>query len=331
MQARIPLLLAAAAAAAVLVVAPEIPLLAFATILVGVFLDALTTPLEARLRLPRWAALTMVMALLLVAVAVVGVVVASRLARDLDQVGDALPRLFARAAAALEAHAWGRALLRSALSSAADDGARLAAAVVRAPVAILTGGVVVAIGGLFLAATPGLYLGALLALFPLERRGRAEEILREMGSALAWFLLGRAVSMLFVALLTWLVLAWLDVPLALPVGIAVGVVTFVPYLGPLVGTLPVAVVALGETTSTLVWAVAAYAVIQWAEGFVLAPLVQERLVSLPPAVTLFSQVAFGFLFGPLGVALAVPAAAVGQVAVRRHWIPRVSGPAPPLP
>ena len=46
--------------------------------------------------------------------------------------------------------------------------------------------------------------------------------------------------------------------------------------------------------------------IQQIEGNLITPLVQQQSVDLPPALTLFALVAFGLLFGLLGVLLAAP-------------------------
>jgi predicted PurR-regulated permease PerM len=54
-------------------------------------------------------------------------------------------------------------------------------------------------------------------------------------------------------------------------------------------------------------------------------LVQRQAASLPPAVTLFAVVAFGLLFGPLGVLFATPLAVVALVAVKKLWVREALG------
>lgn len=315
---------ALAAVAGVLVAAPALPLLAFAAVLFGVLLRTLAEPLAARTRLPEGAALAIVVTLLLALPAAGGALLAPSVRRDLATVSEALPDLVDRGRAVVRGTEWGRTVLRSAESTASEEGATLAARAVSVPLGLLSGLVIVAVGGTFLAAQPRLYRRGLVALVPAARRPLAVTVLLDMGDALRMFLLGRVASMLSVGVLTGLSLWVLDAPLAAPVGAVVGLVTFVPYVGPLVGTVPVAVVALVEGPATLAWAVGAYAAIQWAEGFVLTPLVQQKAVSLPPALTLGAEVAMGLLFGPLGIVVAVPVAAVALVATRRLWIERVA-------
>jgi hypothetical protein len=68
------------------------------------------------------------------------------------------------------------------------------------------------------------------------------------------------------------------------------------------------------------WALGVHAAIQTVEGYVLAPLIQNRAVDLPPVLTLASVLLFGALFGALGVALAAPLTAALRVAVARLYV-----------
>jgi predicted PurR-regulated permease PerM len=63
-----------------------------------------------------------------------------------------------------------------------------------------------------------------------------------------------------------------------------------------------------------------YFVVQQLESSILTPLVQERTVKLPPALTLFAVLAFGLLFGVLGAILATPLAAVLLVLVKMLYL-----------
>jgi predicted PurR-regulated permease PerM len=71
----------------------------------------------------------------------------------------------------------------------------------------------------------------------------------------------------------------------------------------------------GEIT---LWTLLLYLAVQQLEGNVISPAIMRRTVHLPPAVTLFSVVAFGVLFGPLGVLLAAPLSVT--VAVFVGWM-----------
>jgi len=99
-----------------------------------------------------------------------------------------------------------------------------------------------------------------------------------------------------------------------------GVANFVPYLGPLIAALPVALVAAPLGLGPLVWVMAIYFCIQTLEGFVVAPLIQKGAVNVPPAWTLSAIVLLGAMFGVLGVALAAPLLGVVRVALLRFYV-----------
>ena len=110
------------------------------------------------------------------------------------------------------------------------------------------------------------------------------------------------------AVALWLVLQILGVPGAPLLALQAGMANFVPYLGPLIAALPVALVAMPLGLASLAWVMAIYFCIQTLEGFVVAPLIQKGAVNVPPAWTLSAIVLLGAMFGVLGVALAAPVA-----------------------
>jgi predicted PurR-regulated permease PerM len=167
---------------------------------------------------------------------------------------------------------------------------------------------------------PGLYTSALVRLTPPARRDRVRQIIDELAHTLRWWLLTRLVSMAAVGFLTTMALWLLGVPLAILLGLQAFALTFVPYVGPIVATIPIALVALAEGPTTLLWALALYTVIQSIEGFAIMPLAQQRFVHLPPAATLISEVLMGVWFGPLGVVFATPLAAGLLPVAKRLYI-----------
>ena len=180
--------------------------------------------------------------------------------------------------------------------------------------------IVVVFVGLFAAADPGTYRRGVLALLPRGRRGRVGEILDEMAAVLRWWLVGQLVAVVLIALSTWLGLALIGMPGAFLLGLQAGVVNFIPYLGPVIAAVPIGLAAMAQGTTMVLWALGMHLVIQTAEGYVLAPLIQRRAVDLPPVLTLAAVAVFGTLFGALGVALATPLVAVLKVAVERLYV-----------
>jgi predicted PurR-regulated permease PerM len=174
--------------------------------------------------------------------------------------------------------------------------------------------------GLFFAAHPVAYREGVLRLLPLARRERVREVMDEMGRMLRSWLLSQLFRSIVVALVLWLTLQVLGIPGAPLLGLQAGVANFVPYLGPLIAALPIALVAMPLGLSTVAWVLAIYFVIQTIEGFVIAPLIQKEAVNVAPAWTLFAIVILGAMFGIMGVALAAPLVAVGRLALLRFYV-----------
>ena len=195
----------------------------------------------------------------------------------------------------------------------------------------LAGLVLALLGGVYLAAEPGLYRRGLVKLFPPSQHGRVEGTLRTSGEALWLWLGGQLISMILVGMLIGLG-AWLiGLPAPLALGLFAGITEFVPIIGPWLGAVPGLLLALSQGTDALLWTMGLYLIVQQAESNLIAPLVQQRMVDLPPAVLLFSVVVTGALFGPLGVALAGPLTVVAYVAVKKLYVRETLGEATPVP
>jgi predicted PurR-regulated permease PerM len=296
----------------------DVFLVTFAGVLLGVFLLALRDGLVRYTPLSRGPALAIVMVVLVALFTGGAILFAPTMAQQVDELSDRLPRLVAQAGAFLEQRAWGRQLLEL---LARDEG--LNEMSVFSVAAFTTELLVFVVGffvvGFFLAIQPKLYVDGLVTLFPMRARSRAHHIVEEMGTTLRWFLVARAIAMLMVGVSTAILLQILGIPLALLLGTIAGLLTFVPYLGPIAAGVPILVVSLFEGPRQAVLAVGLYTVIQSIEGYIFDPLIMQRVVRIPPAVTVVAQILGGVLFGVLGIVLAMPLAAVSQVLIRRAY------------
>jgi predicted PurR-regulated permease PerM len=162
-------------------------------------------------------------------------------------------------------------------------------------------------------------------LFPLSYRARAREVLNEIGCTLQWWLLGQAIDMAVVGVLTGIGLFLLGVPLALALAVLAGLFTFVPYFGPIVSAIPAIIVAATISWSKVLWVIVIYLICHGIEGYVVAPFVQRRTVELPPAVTILSMAVMAALFGALGLMVATPMVAAILVIVREVYVRDILG------
>ncbi|WP_052731747.1 AI-2E family transporter [Devosia geojensis] len=189
----------------------------------------------------------------------------------------------------------------------------------------------VLVGGVYLAWAPGLYKRGLVALFPPELRARFADALDRCGEALQHWMLGQLLTMVVVGVATTIGLTIIGVPSAVALGIVAGLFEFIPFVGPILAVVPAVVVAASEGGTMVFWVAGLYLLVQQLENNLIVPVVQQRTVHLPPALGLFSLLAMGIVFGPLGVLLGTPLTVVLMVAVRELWIEPNGGmePRPP--
>jgi predicted PurR-regulated permease PerM len=112
---------------------------------------------------------------------------------------------------------------------------------------------------------------------------------------------------------------WLaGVEFALPIGMVSGLLVFIPYVGMIVGVGLATVVALSqfELWTDVLWVWAVFGLGQMLEGMVVTPRLVGERIGLHPLAVVFSLLAFGQLFGFVGLLIALPLAAVLLVGLR---------------
>src|SRR5690606_4482268 len=149
---------------------------------------------------------------------------------------------------------------------------------------------------------------------PVVRR-----LARESDQVLGDFLRGQLLVMLALATVYSVGLWIVGLNLGLLIGVIAGLISFVPYLGAIVGVGLAVIAALVQFGGDL-WPLAGVAIVfmvgQTLEGFVLQPLLLGDRIGLHPVAVIFAVMAGGQLFGFLGVLLALPVAAVLVVVLR---------------
>lgn len=157
------------------------------------------------------------------------------------------------------------------------------------------------------------------ALVPPRWRPGVGDFLAETDAVLGQYLRGQLLVMGVLAVYYSAALALVGLQLAVPIGVFTGLAVFVPYLGFGLGLVLALLAALLQFQSVMgVLAVAAvYGLGQVIESFFLTPRLVGERIGLHPIAVIFALMAFGHLFGFVGVLIALPASAVLVVAVRR--------------
>jgi predicted PurR-regulated permease PerM len=177
----------------------------------------------------------------------------------------------------------------------------------------------------FLSADPGLYRRGVLRLVPPGGRAVVADTFTAIAHAIRWWFLGQLVSMAFLGTTVGLGLFVMGVDLWFALAVLTALVTFVPFIGPLIATVPIVAVSFAESTQTGLIVLAGYIVIENIEGNVVTPMIQQRAVNLPPALLIGLQVLLGVVFGAIGLILAAPFTVMAMVAVQKLWVEHTLG------
>jgi predicted PurR-regulated permease PerM len=156
-------------------------------------------------------------------------------------------------------------------------------------------------------------------LIPVHQRDTVRGLVREINKALSGYLHGQVLVCVILGAYYAIVLSLAHLPYGLLIGVVGGFLSFIPY----VGSLTALVISFGVALATfypewthILLIVGIVLVGQFLEGNVLAPKLVGESVGLHPVWLIFALLAFGYLFGFVGLLLAVPLAATAGVLIR---------------
>lgn len=156
-------------------------------------------------------------------------------------------------------------------------------------------------------------------LIPRDWSDTVSGLLKEIDAVLGEFLRGQLLVMLLMSVFYTIGLWLVGLDYALSVGLIAGFLTFVPYLGVIIGVVLATLTGLlqfGDLTH-LLWIGLVFLVANVLEGNVFVPWLVGDRIGLHPVAVIFALLAFGQLFGFTGVLLALPASAALLVWLRR--------------
>jgi predicted PurR-regulated permease PerM len=154
---------------------------------------------------------------------------------------------------------------------------------------------------------------------PRQQAGTIRELVGQMDSAISGFIRGQTLVCLLLGGFYAVGLSLMGLNFAVLIGLVAGFLSFIPYVGSITGLLlavGVATVQFWPDWTMPLLAFAIFATGQFIEGNILSPKLVGEAVGLHPVWLMFALVAFGSLFGFVGLLLAVPLAAVAGVLAR---------------
>lgn len=314
--------------------ASEVLLLIFAAALVAIFLRGLADLLKPYSKLGDGWRVLIVTGLLIGAIAGAVALLAPSVAEQGKLLRTKIPESVQKASEFLSQYSWGRTiidnilhpddLLNSVNVSVADVVSNVSG-YFSSTIGVIGNIAIIALLGLYFASEPRLYSSGIVKLFPTGKRGRANEVVHATYETLRWWLIGKAGSMLFIGVLTWIGLSILGVPLALTLGLIAGLLSFIPNFGPIISAIPALLLAFIDSPISALYVLGLYVGIQVVESNIVTPLIERETVELPPALTVVFQIVLGGMTGGMGLILATPLLAMIVVLVKMVYIEDILG------
>jgi len=302
-----------------------------AALLIALPLRAGGAWLHRRLGLPEGLAVTLLALLVLALLAGMGWLFSAKISEQVSDLQQQLPQAIRTAQARISGTEWGQRLAgenfdyRKIMGGTSEWLSR-ATGIFSTTFSILADGYVILFLAVFLVLQPKTYRHGLVMLVPKGGRARANEVFDKISSTLVSWVVGRLASMLFVGVLTVLGLSFLGMPLAAVLGLFAGLVTFIPNIGPVVSMVPALLLAFFNGGPHMaLYVLLLYLGAQTLESAAVSPVLQQRLISLPPALILVGQLIIGSFTGLLGLTLATPIIAIITVLVKMLYVHDVLG------
>ncbi len=180
--------------------------------------------------------------------------------------------------------------------------------------------VIVLVGAIFIATDTGPYRRGILLLTPPGARPAMQRAIGEMSMALRLWLKAKLLTMSVMAVLIGGSLWAAGVDQYIALGLLGGLSEFVPYVGPALAMVPAIGIAASQGGDVLAYALLAFVFVRVLEAWLITPLVNREVVSIPPALTLFVILGAGAVFGVYGLFFAGALLVVLFVGVREIYL-----------
>ncbi|MGN6801610.1 MAG: AI-2E family transporter [Ginsengibacter sp.] len=235
----------------------------------------------------------------------------ARLQQQLNELSDTLPKTIQHVKDQLNTSGLGKKVVDFINNSSGSTKTRaMAKKFFSGSLGVVSDLYVVLLLAIFFTVDPNLYSKGIVRLLPAKAKEKGDKLLYDLSIVLKKWLKGQIINFFFVALFTGIGLGIVGMPLIFTLALIAGILNFVPNFGPFIALIPGVLIALMKDPSTALIVVFIYLGVQIIQSAVLQPIVQQKMVNIPPALTIFAQVAFGILGGVWGVVMATPIVAL---------------------
>jgi predicted PurR-regulated permease PerM len=286
-------------------------LLLFAALILACLQSAIVTWVMKKLKLGRKMTFALIMLVGTALVTIALWVSGPDIIDQFQSLQSELPQAFQQSVAHAKEHNWGRWVLSqwsgySQLSSSTTYAVTQIGGFVLTTASLVTGMVIIVFLGLYLAAEPEVYYAGLRRVIPKNNRATFDGCAFRAVHMIRSWLFAQMLSMVAIGLLVTIGLWLLGVPLAGTLGIIAALLTFIPNFGAILSVVPAALLAFAISPVKGLLTIFLFMAVHFVEGNIITPLLQRKIVRLPPALTLIAQLLLAVIAGPLGFALAAP-------------------------
>jgi len=304
----------------ILRVAFNILLMALAGVLIAVYFHGLADIVTAKTKLSRKPALFISIGSSMILLAVIGWFVGSKVQRQVAELSSTLPQTIKVARAKIANTPLGAKVIEYTSGNNSQKLLDTATTFFSTSFGILGDLYIILFLGIFFTADPSLYKNGILFLFPSEKKSAGRIILKKIETALKGWLKSIIASIVMITILVAFGLSMTGLPATMVLGLITGLLEIVPNFGPVIAMIPGVLLAFTLSTKTAVIVALIYIACQTIVGNIALPLLQKKIINIPPALTLLSQLIMGTLSGLMGIVLAVPLLAILIIVVSELYI-----------
>lgn len=295
-------------------------LLALAGILIAVYFHGFANILHRKLHLPSGWSLAISVLFNIILVVAFFWFAGARLTQQVSELSDTLPKTIQEAKAHLQQSAIGNKVMNY-LSMSGNNQKVVAGAKTffSTTFGILSDLYIIILMAAFFTASPSLYTKGIIKLLPPKAKDKGKELLNKITDVLKNWLKGQIFGFFFIAVLTGIGLWIMGMPLVFTLALLAGLLNFIPNFGPIIALIPAILIGFTLGTTTVIIVICFYTFIQIIQSAVMQPLIQQKMISMPPALIIFGQIALGLLAGFWGVLLATPVIAIIMTVVNKLY------------
>lgn len=296
-------------------------LLILAAILIVVYFHAVRDFIEKKTKWNHGPALLFSVILTLIVTGLIFWLIGATVQMQISKLIDMLPTSFENAREQIEQYPVGEQIMGYLSTTGARENLEIITSIFLKSTFGFFGDIyVIIVAGIYFTVDPMLYQRGFIKLLPLARRARMNETFYKIGFNLKQWLIGQFISMLIIFSLVAIGLRIIGLPMWFTLALITGLLNFIPNFGPLLAAIPTVLIGLTIDGTTALMVAGMLLFTQLLEGAVITPMIQKKMVNIPPALLIISQVIVATFSGFWGLILAAPLLVIVMVSVQELYI-----------